>query len=32
MSPSTKLFVDYDAKVQGDYTAHAISAGLRLKF
>jgi fibronectin-binding autotransporter adhesin len=32
MSASTKLFLDYDAKVQGNYTAHAISAGLRLKF
>jgi uncharacterized protein YhjY with autotransporter beta-barrel domain len=28
----TKLFLDYDVKLNGDYTAHAVSAGLRVDF
>ena len=32
VSPDLKLFLDYDAKIQGGYTAHAVSAGLRWSF
>jgi outer membrane autotransporter protein len=28
----TKLFLDYNVKLNGDYTAHAVSAGLRVDF
>jgi len=32
VAPDLKLFLDYDAKIQGGYTAHAVSAGLRWSF
>ncbi|HEX3972958.1 MAG TPA: autotransporter domain-containing protein [Stellaceae bacterium] len=32
ITASTQLFVDYDAKVNGGYTAQAISGGLRVAF
>jgi outer membrane protein OmpA-like peptidoglycan-associated protein len=32
VSPDLKLFLDYDAKIQGSYIAHAVSAGMRWSF
>jgi outer membrane protein OmpA-like peptidoglycan-associated protein len=32
VSPSAKLFVDYDYKANSDFTAHMVSAGLRWTF
>jgi len=32
LSPSTKLYLDYDGRFNSDYTQNAISAGVRLKF
>jgi uncharacterized protein with beta-barrel porin domain len=32
VSPDLKLFLDYDAKIQGGYSAHAISAGVKWAF
>ncbi|GEM_PF-2050549 len=32
VSPDLKVFLDYDAKLQGGYSAHAVSAGLKWAF
>ncbi|HKX09039.1 MAG TPA: OmpA family protein, partial [Stellaceae bacterium] len=32
VSAQTKIFADYDFKWNGDYTAHAVSAGIRFSF